>query len=121
MANIIKRVWNQNRMVQIEDLKGMTFQAEQAGHTFEISGIDDAGNTVALTGTPAGVFLRPDNTDVALTCSVSGGKVSATLPANCYDVPGRFAITIFITSGGSKTAIYAAIGTVSRTSSGTAA
>ena len=121
MANIIKRVWNQNRMVQIEDLKGMTFQAEQAGHTFEISGIDDAGNTVALTGTPAGVFLRPDNTDVAMTCSVSGGKVSATLPANCYDVPGRFAITIFITSGGSKTAIYAAIGTVSRTSSGTAA
>lgn len=121
MANIIKRVWNQNRMVQIEDLKGMTFQAEQAGHTFQISGIDDDGNTVALTGTPAGVLLRPDNTDVALTCSVSGGVVSATLPANCYDVPGRFGLTIFITSGSSKTAIYAAVGTVTRTSSGTVA
>lgn len=121
MANIIKRVWNQNRMVQIEDLRGMTFQAEAAGHTFQISGIDDEGNTVALTGTPSGVLLRPDNTDVALTCSVSGGVVSATLPAECYDVPGRFGLTIFITSGGSKTAIYAAIGTVSRTSSGTVA
>ena len=108
-------------MVQIEDLKGMTFQAEQAGHTFQISGIDDDGNTVALTGTPAGVLLRPDNTDVALTCSVSGGVVSATLPANCYDVPGRFGLTIFITSGSSKTAIYAAVGTVTRTSSGTVA
>ena len=121
MANIIKRVWNQNRMVQIEDLKGMTFQAEQAGHTFQISGIDDDGNTVVLTGTPSGVLLRPDNTDVALTCSVSGGVVSATLPANCYDVPGRFGLTIFITSGSSKTAIYAAVGTVTRTSSGTVA
>ena len=121
MANIIKRVWNQNRMVQIEDLRGMTFQAEAAGHTFQISGIDDEGNTVALTGTPSGVLLRPDNTDVALTCSVSGGVVSATLPANCYDVPGRFGLTIFITSGSSKTAIYAAVGTVTRTSSGTVA
>lgn len=121
MANIIKRVWNQNRMVQIEDLRGMTFQAEAAGHTFQISGIDDDGNTVALTGTPSGVLLRPDNTDVALTCSVSGGVVSATLPANCYDVPGRFGLTIFITSGSSKTAIYAAVGTVTRTSSDTVA
>jgi len=106
-------------MVQIEDLKGMTFQAEQAGHTFQISGIDDEGNTVALTGTPSGVLLRPDNTDVALTCSVSGGVVSATLPAECYDVPGRFSLTVFVTANGQKTAVYAAIGTVSRTSSGT--
>ena len=120
MANIIKRVWRQNKFVQIDDLKGMLFQAEQAGHTFEISGIDEDGNTVVLTGTPSGVLLRPDNTDVALTCSVSGGVVSATLPAECYDVPGRFGLTIFITSDNSKVAIYAAIGTISRTSSGTA-
>ena len=76
--NVIKRVWNQNRMVNIEDLKGMAFQAEQAGHTFEISGIDDAGNVVELSGTPSGVMLRPDNTDQVLTCSISGGKVYAT-------------------------------------------
>lgn len=120
MANIIKRVWRQNKFVQIDDLKGMLFQAEQAGHTFEISGIDEDGNTVVLTGTPSGVLLRPDNTDVALTCSVSGGVVSATLPAECYDVPGRFGLTIFITNNNSKVAIYAAIGTISRTSSGTA-
>ena len=120
MANIIKRVWRQNKFVQIDDLKGMLFQAEQAGHTFEISGIDEDGNTVVLTGTPSGVLLRPDNTDVALTCSVSGGVVSATLPAECYDVPGRFGLTIFISNNNSKVAIYAAIGTISRTSSGTA-
>lgn len=121
MANIIKRTWNQNRMVQIEDLKGMTFQTESGGHTFQISGVDDAGNTVALSGSVAGVFLRPDNTDVAISGSASGGVVSLTLPANCYDVPGRFALTIFVTENSQKTAIYAAIGTVSRTSSGTVA
>ena len=46
--NVIQRVWNKNRMVNIEDLRGMAFQAEAAGHTFEISGIDNAGNTVSL-------------------------------------------------------------------------
>lgn len=117
--NVIKRVWNQNRMVAIEDLKGMTFQAESGGHTFQISGVDDAGNVIALSGSVAGVFLRPDNTDVAITGSASGGVVSVTLPANCYDVPGRFGLTVFVTANGQKTAVYAAIGTVSRTSSGT--
>ena len=119
MNNVIKRVWNQNRMVAIEDLKGMTFQAESGGHTFQISGVDDAGNTVALTGSVTGVFLRPDNTDVAISGSASGGVASVTLPANCYDVPGRFGLTVFVTANGQKTAVYAAMGTVSRTSSGT--
>ena len=121
MNNIIKRKWNQNSMVIIEDLQGMAFQAESGGHTFQISGIDGEGNTVALSGTPAGVMLRADGQDVTLTCSVSGGVVSATLPANAYSVPGRFGLTIFLTSDGQKTAIYAAVGTVGKTSSGTVA
>lgn len=116
--NVIKRVWNQNRMVQIEDLQGMIFQAESGGHTFQISGVDDDGNSVALSGTVGGVFLRPDNTDVAIVGSASGGAVSVTLPSNCYEVPGRFGLTIFVTYGEQKTAVYAAVGTVSRTSGG---
>ena len=116
--NVIKRLWNKNALTTIEDLRGMTFQAEEAGHTFEISGVDGEGNTIALSGTPAGVMLRPDNTDVALDCAVSEGVVTATLPAECYDVPGRFGLTVYLTSDGQKTAIYAAIGSVSRTSSG---
>ena len=121
MNNIIKRKWNQNSMVIIEDLQGMAFQAESGGHTFQISGVDGEGNAVALSGTPAGVLLRADGQDVTLTCSVSGGVVSATLPANAYVVPGRFGLTIFLTSDGQKTAIYAAVGTVGKTSSGTVA
>lgn len=118
--NVINRVWNQNRMVTIEDLKGMIFQAESGGHTFNISGVDDAGNIITLSGSVSGVFLRPDNTDVALTGSASGGVVSVTLRPECYDIPGRFGLTIFVTDNGQTTAVYAAIGTAGRTSSGTA-
>jgi hypothetical protein len=56
-----------------------------------------------------------------LSCSVSEGVVSATLPSTCYDVPGRGGITVFLTSDSQKTAIYAAIATVTRTESGSVA
>lgn len=121
MNNIIKRAWNQNRMTSIEDLQGMAFQAESGGHTFEISGIDDAGEAVELSGTVSGVFIRPDQTDVALTGTVSDGIVSVTLTSACYAVAGRFGLTIFVTINSQKTAIYAAVGSVARTSTGTVA
>ena len=119
--NIIKRVWNQNRMVSVEDLSGMAFQDEKSGHTFEISGIDDNGNTVALSGTVAGVFRRPDNADIALTGAAANGKVSVTLSEDCYAVPGRFGLTIFASSNGQKVCVYAAVGTVGQTSGGAVA
>lgn len=107
-------------MVGIEDLRGLTFQNEALAHTFKISGVDADGSAIALTGTPAGVMLRADNMDVALTCAISDGCVTASLPAECYDVPGRAEITIYLTEDGHKVCIYAAIVSVNRTSSGTA-
>lgn len=119
--NIIKRVWNQNRMVNIEDLCGMAFQAESGGHTFEISGVDDTGATVNLSGTVTGVFRRPDNADIALTGAASDGVASVTLTDDCYAVPGRFGLTIYTTADGQKTAVYAAVGTVAATNGGAVA
>ena len=117
MANtIIKRTWNRNRMVNIEDLQGFAFQSEDDAHTFEISGIDDAGNAVPLTGTVAGVFRRADNADIALTGTAADGVASVTLTEDCYAIIGRFALTIFVTADSQTTAIYAAIGTVAQTS-----
>ena len=121
MNNIITRVWNQNRMVNIEDLRGMAFQAEDGGHTFEISGINGAEEAVELSGTVAGVFMRPDGTDVALTGTASDGVVSVTLSEACYAVAGRFGLTIFVTADSKKTCVYACIGTVAQTSYGTVA
>lgn len=122
MNNIIKRVWNQNRMVSIEDLRGMAFQAEDGGHTFEISGINDAGESVPLSGTVAGVLMRPDGADVALNGSASDGVVSVTLSDACYAVAGRFGLTIFVTDeNDQKVAVYACVGTVTRTTTGAVA
>lgn len=121
MNNIIKRVWNQNRLVNIEDLTGMVFQAESGGHTFEIRGIDDTGAAVELSGTVSGVFRRPDNADIALTGSASEGVVSVTLSEDCYAVPGRFGLTIFVTSNSQKVAVYACVGTVAVSSTGNVA
>lgn len=122
MNNIIKRAWNQNRMTSIEDLQGMAFQAESGGHTFEISGIDDQNNAVELSGTVAGVFIRPDQADVALTGTAEDGIVSVTLTDDCYAVAGRFGLTIFVTDeNDQKVAVYACVGTVTRTTTGAVA
>lgn len=119
MNNIIKRTWNQNRMVQIEDLTGSAFQSESGGHTFEISGIDDTGAAVSLSGTVEGRFIRPDGAQVTITGTASGGKASVTLTDTCYAVAGRFIFIVFVTSGGQKTAVYSCVGVIS-VASGTA-
>lgn len=118
MNNIIRRPWMQPETGHIEDLRGAVFEAEQGAHTFEIYGVDATGTQMPLTGTVTGTFMRPDNSDEPLTGSISGGVATLTLSPKCYQVPGRFGLTIFLTSGNSKTCIYAAMGTVARTSTG---
>lgn len=116
MNTVIKRAWNKNKLVKVEDLTGMTFQAESGGHTFEISGVDDTGAAVSLSGTVEGRFLRADNAEIIISGTASGGKASVTLSDVCYAIPGRFLLTIYVTSGGQKVAVYAATGSVVATS-----
>ena len=114
--NIIKRVWNQGSMTPIEDLQGSAFTNENGGHTFQISGVDSNGESLVLSGTVAASFLRPDQTTVGISGSVSGGVASVTLSEECYGIPGRFGLVIFLTSDGKKTAIYSCVGNVARSS-----
>lgn len=116
MNTVIKRAWNKNKLVKVEDLTGMTFQAESGGHTFEISGVDDTGAAVSLSGTVEGRFLRADNAEIIISGAASGGKASVTLSDVCYAIPGRFLLTIYVTSDGQKVAVYAATGSVVATS-----
>ena len=118
MNNIIERKWKQGGMVNIEDLRGTAFQAEELAHTFRIRGVNESGAEITLSGSVGAVFLRADNTDVAITGTVTDGAAVITLPEECYDIPGRFGLTVYLTSGDHTVAIYAAIGSVSRTSSG---
>ena len=116
MNNIIKRIWNQGSMTPIEDLQGSAFTNENGGHTFQISGVDSNGEALALSGTIAASFLRPDQTTVGISGSVSGGVASVTLSEECYGIPGRFGLVVFLTSDGKKTAIYSCVGNVARSS-----
>ena len=116
MNTVIKRAWNKNKLVKVEDLTGMTFQAESGGHTFEISGVDDTGAAVTLSGTVEGRFLRADNAEIIISGTASGGKASVTLSDVCYAIPGRFLLTIYVSSNGQKVAVYAATGSVVATS-----
>ena len=119
MNNIIKRTWKQKEFVSIDNLSGYLFQDESNGHTFQIQCEDESGVT-SFTGSVSATFLRPDNTDVSITGSIYNGVAYVTLTADCYKVSGKFGITIFNTADSQKTAIYAGIGTISRTSSGNA-
>lgn len=119
MNNIIKRTWKRKELVSIDNLSGYLFQDESSGHTFQIQCEDESG-IASFTGSVSATFLRPDNTDVSITGSIYNGVAYVTLTADCYKVSGKFGITIFNTADSQKTAIYAGIGTVSRTSSGNA-
>lgn len=111
MNNIIKKTWNRAGLVETDNLSGSAFRAEEKGHTFRISGEED-GQAVSLSGTVTATFIKPDNTDVTISGSASGGIVSVTLTDACYTVRGRFRLTVFLTSGGEKTAIYSAVGAI---------
>ena len=119
MNNIIERTWKRKEFVNIDNLSGYLFQDENNGHTFQIRCEDESGIT-SFTGSVSATFLRPDNTDVLITGSIYNGVAYVTLTADCYNVSGKFGITIFNTADSQKTAIYAGIGTISRTSSGNA-
>ena len=109
MNNTIERTWRQYGLTFVEDLRGTGFTAESGAHTFIISGVDTDNNPITLSGTVAASFIRPDGTTTAMTGSISAGKAHVTLSAECYGVAGRGTLTIFLTSGGQKVAIYSAV------------
>ena len=93
-------------------ISGVLFGGEDQAHKFIVA--DQSGE--AFAGTVSAKFLRyADDQDVPLTGSIEDGKATVTLIENCYYLPGRFKLTIYVTSGGSTTAVYCCMGTVDRT------
>ena len=116
MNNLIKRVWTRKELVFVEDLRGMAFTNEDGAHTFSIAGKDESGADLALSGTVAGSLIRPDGTTTAMTGTIADGCANVTLSPECYGVSGRASLTIFLTSGGQKTAIYHAVMSIGKSS-----
>ncbi|MBR0463459.1 MAG: hypothetical protein IJJ23_03645 [Clostridia bacterium] len=115
----ISRAVNLDAPVVPEGLTGGLYATEYDAHKFIITAY--RGKTeIALDGQVTGSFIRADSGTETLTGSVVDGKAQLTLPASCYAVPGRFALTIYNTSvSGSKATIYAAVGSVYQTTTGT--
>jgi hypothetical protein len=99
-------------------LIGTGFTDEAGAHTFRISAEDSDGNPVAFTGDVSGRFLAPDDAVYDLTGSINAdGEAEVTLDADCYAVPGRFILSVYVTDGDTSTVVYCAFGTIYRTTS----
>lgn len=101
-------------MLAIDNLFGTAFTGEEGAHTFEISGVGDAG-TVALSGNVTGTLLAANNVNVPLTGSIQDGCAVVTLTRECYEVPGRFVLSIYTTEGGKTMCVYCGVGTITNT------
>lgn len=109
----IKRTFNPSQgLLQVDDLRGEVFTGESGAHIFEISGVG-----VQLAGTVKGTFLAPNGVTIPLDGSAADGVVSMTLTEDCYVAPGRFILSIFLSSGSVTGCIYCGVGNVFRTQS----
>ena len=68
-----------------------------------------------LTGLSANCyFIRPDDATVTIPSTISGSSVSVTLPAACYEVPGRFSMIVKVYDSTHAIPIFWGDGTITR-------
>lgn len=115
---VISRTWTQGAAAEVETLRGTAFTEEALAHTFRIAGVDAAGVSVPLAGTVLAKFLRADNMTIDISGAITDGEAVVTLVGDCYHVPGRFSIVVYLSDGEQSVAIYAAVGNVYRATSG---
>lgn len=119
MNIIIERTIELNAPLLTEPLPGSLFTTEAKAHQFLI-GCTQSGLPITLSGTVSAKFIREaNNTTVLMSGSISGGKASLILPADCYNISGRFDLTIFVTANNVTTCIYSATGSVKAAQDGT--
>lgn len=119
MNIIIERTIELNAPLLTEPLPGSLFTTESKAHQFLIA-CTQSGLPITLSGTVSAKFIREaNNTTILMSGSISGGKASLILPADCYNTSGRFDLTIFVTSNNVTTCIYSATGSVKAAQDGT--
>ncbi len=118
MVMTIRRPWRTDDVLKVDNLMGQIILGENSAHTFVVHGVDGSGETVPITGTITGAFLRADGTTVWIeTGTLVNGEAVVTLPAHCYDIPGRFVLSIYATNGDTNICVYCAVGNVYRNTS----
>ena len=118
ISRVIKKTVDLDAVQKVDQLEGPLYQLEESGHTFEITCMS-GGTAAAVSGTVSGRFLRADGVTQLISGTLSGNVVSITLTQNCYNVPGRFGLVVYVTGSDVSTAIYCAVGSVYRSTSDT--
>lgn len=119
MNILIERTIELNAPLLTEPLPGSLFTTEAKAHQFLIA-CTHSGLPITLSGTVSAKFIREaNNTTILMSGSISGGKASLILPADCYNISGRFDLTIFVTASNITTCIYSATGSVKAAQDGT--
>lgn len=118
ISRTIKKTVELTKAQKLDQLDGPLYQLENGGHTFEITCMEN-GVPVAVTGTVTARFLRPDGETETFTGTKSGAVIYVTLAQRCYELSGRYTLTIFVTNGNTISAVYAVAGSVYRSTSGT--
>ena len=119
MNILIERTIELNAPLLTEPLPGSLFTTENKAHQFLIACTQN-GAPVALSGTVSAKFIREaNNTTILMSGSISGGKASLILPADCYNISGRFDLTIFVTANNVTACVYSATGSVKAAQDGT--
>ena len=95
-----------NQEIKRDCLGSLFAEGDSQAHVFKVSVLTD-GKAQALSGYSVfGYFMRPNETTVIITGSVSGNTVTITLQAACYVYPGNFQLIIRVVSGSTRTAVY---------------
>lgn len=113
----ISRTVALNAPVRVENLSGYTFDGEREAHHFAIAAVDNFEDNTPqpLSGQVVAYLIQANGATQTVNGYVGGGIAHATLSKACYDVPGRFVLSIFNVDDTERTCIYACTGTVYRT------
>jgi len=97
-----------------KQLQGLAYQGEQMAHVFVISAMR-RGRPVELTGSVLCLFKRADHVTVAVAGLIQDGKAVVRLSGTCYEAYGRAELAIDVTSAGETVTVFAAVTSVTRT------
>lgn len=112
--SVISSAYDLRQPLMMQALHHELVMDDENGDLFAVS-VTDGGSAADLSGASVNAyFIRADGYTVPITGSVSGGTVQVLLPTSCYIKPGRFTLTIKITKGTTRHAIYCAEGVVRR-------
>ena len=96
------------KLVQVEQLTGNMFSADNGGNKITVE-ILDGGAPATVSGAVYGYVIREDGKTVVMEGTLSGNKASIVLPASAYAVIGKISIVIKVgntTAGACSAYVY---------------